>query len=72
MLHGKCPKCGQFFFGWALVQARNQICANCNVSLLMEQERKRTTEIPAPFVPGKYQLQLPEKSTPGLWERDIL
>jgi uncharacterized protein (DUF983 family) len=33
MLEGKCPKCGQQYFGLALANPRYQTCDRCGVGL---------------------------------------
>jgi len=70
MIQGKCPKCGQFYFGWALIQPRNQMCTVCNISLLINQEGKTAIESASPFSTSQYQLQLPDELTPGSLGKD--
>ena len=42
MIEGKCPKCGRRFYGWALLQPRNQSCGKCGVGLLITKDGGKT------------------------------
>ena len=33
MLEGKCPKCGVYYRGWALLNPRHQSCSKCGAGL---------------------------------------
>jgi hypothetical protein len=33
MIEGRCPKCGAYYHGWALLNPRHQFCPKCGVGL---------------------------------------
>lgn len=68
MIKGKCPNCGQFYFGWALMQPRKQICAECNAKLVFTQEEQKAIENYSLFNEKKYQLPLLDKD---ILEREL-
>ena len=64
MIEGKCPKCGQRYYGWALVQPRNQSCAKCGVGLLITQAGAKVIEGYSPFTAEEYKFKSPYKTAP--------
>ena len=62
MIEGKCPKCGRKYFGWLLVQPRNQWCRVCGVSLLISEDGKNFTEGYSPFSAEEYRLKIPSET----------
>jgi len=38
MLEGKCPKCGSYYYGWALRFPRNQYCNECGTALEIKDQ----------------------------------
>ena len=52
MIEGVCPKCGQRYCGWALLQPRNQSCENCGVGLLITEDGKKLLK-DIPLLPPK-------------------
>jgi len=63
MIEGKCPKCGQRYFGWALRQPRNQSCAKCGTGLLINEGGLKTIEGYSPFTAEEYKFPSPHKTT---------
>lgn len=59
MIEGICPKCGQQYWGWALVQPRYQSCAKCGTGLLIYEDGKKIGEGYSPFTAEKYQIKPP-------------
>ena len=61
MIEGKCPKCGQTYFGWALLTPRNQMCGRCGTGLeIFEGGRKIITGY-SPFSADEYRIKAPSK-----------
>jgi predicted nucleic-acid-binding Zn-ribbon protein len=42
MIEGKCPKCGDRYYDWALIEPRHQSCLKCGVWLLITEDGKKT------------------------------
>jgi acetyl-CoA carboxylase beta subunit len=40
LIQGKCPKCGQLYFGCALLE-HDQICPECGVELLVTEDKRK-------------------------------
>ena len=59
MIKGICPKCGRRYYGWVLLQPRNQSCSNCGVGLLITEDGKRTIQGYSPFTAKEYKINLP-------------
>ena len=59
MIEGKCPKCGRRYYGWALLQPRNQSCAKCGVGLLITRDGQTVVEGYSPFTADKYLIDVP-------------
>jgi hypothetical protein len=61
MIEGVCPKCGQRYYGWALLQPRNQSCSNCGVGLLITEDGKKAIQGYSPFTAEEYKIDLPPR-----------
>jgi hypothetical protein len=70
MIEGKCPKCGQRYYGWALVQPRNQSCAKCGTGLLIAEDGGKPVEGYSPFTAEEYKFKSPYKTKPDP-EKDV-
>ena len=55
MIEGKCPKCGQQYWGWSLLNHRNQSCKKCGTGLLISEDGKEFVE---------YKLKTPSRTSP--------
>jgi len=64
MIAGKCPNCGALYFGWALLQPRNQSCPKCGVGLLITEDNKKTFRGYSPFTAEEYKINLPNRTVP--------
>jgi ribosomal protein S27AE len=64
MIEGKCPNCGAFYFGWALLQPRNQSCPKCGVGLLITEDGGKMIQGYSPFTAEEYKIKLPPGATP--------
>ena len=54
MIEGKCPKCGYYCLGWALLNPRHQTCPKCGTGLeIIEGSRKIITGY-SPFSAERY------------------
>jgi len=42
ILTGKCPKCRTYYYGWALLKPRHQICPKCGVGLEISDSNGHT------------------------------
>ena len=60
MIEGKCPKCGRRFYGWALLQPRNQSCGKCGASLLITEDGKTFFKGYSPFNADKISIDSPD------------
>ena len=60
MIEGNCPKCGQRYYGWALLQPRNQSCGKCGTGLLINKDGKAVLEGYSPFTADKYSIDMPK------------
>ena len=64
MLEGKCPKCGNRYFGWCLKEPRNQMCGTCGVSLEIKDDSGNTYTGYSPFTAEEYKIKIvKDKST---------
>jgi DNA-directed RNA polymerase subunit RPC12/RpoP len=68
MIEGVCPRCGRLYYGWALLQPRNQSCPKCGVGLLITEDGKKTIQGYSPFTAEEYKIKLPPGTTPNLKE----
>ena len=59
MIEGICPKCGRRYYGWALLQPRNQSCPKCGVGLLITEDGKKTSQGYSPFTAEEYKFKSP-------------
>jgi ribosomal protein S27AE len=64
MIEGTCPRCGQRYFGWSLLQPRNQACARCGAGLLITEDGVRKIEGYSPFTAEEYKLKSPHQKAP--------
>lgn len=64
MFEGTCPKCGRRYYGWALLQPRNQSCPKCGVGLLITEEGKKAVQGYSPFTAEEYKISLPPGTVP--------
>ena len=64
MIEGVCPKCGQRYFGWVLLQPRNQSCPKCGVGLFITEDGKKTVQGYSPFTAEEYKFKSPYKPAP--------
>jgi hypothetical protein len=62
MIEGRCPKCGQRYYGWALLQPRYQSCLKCGVGLLITEDSKKTFQGYSPFTADEYKINLPNRT----------
>ena len=63
MIEGLCPKCGRRYYGWSLLQPRNQSCTKCGVGLLItEDDGEKTIQGYSPFTAEEYKLKLTPKT----------
>jgi hypothetical protein len=58
MIEGKCPKCGDRYYGWALLEPRHQSCEKCGVGLLITEDGKKTFQGYSPFTAEEYKINL--------------
>lgn len=52
-LKGKCPKCGQKYYGWALLNPKNKNCEKCGTELIIEKNKKNLKPIKIPNLIGE-------------------
>ena len=64
MIEGKCPKCGKQYFGWSLLNPRNQSCANCGSGLLILEDGKTPVRGYSPFTAEEYRLKTTYQNIP--------
>jgi ribosomal protein S27AE len=64
VIEGKCPKCGRQYWGWSLLNLRNQSCKNCGAGLLISEDGKKIIEGYSPFTAEEYKLQAPNQTSP--------
>jgi DNA-directed RNA polymerase subunit RPC12/RpoP len=67
MIEGKCTKCGQQYWGWSLLNHRNQSCGKCGAGLTIYEDGKKILDGYSPFTAEEYKLKsanptLPETS----------
>jgi hypothetical protein len=59
MIEGRCYKCNRVYFGWALLEPRNQACPQCGAGLLITEDGKETIHGYSPFTAEEYKIKLP-------------
>jgi hypothetical protein len=64
MIEGICPKCGWRYYGWSLLQPRNQSCTKCGAGLLITEDGKKVIQGFSPFTAEEYKIKLLYKPTP--------
>ena len=57
MIEGRCPKCGRKYYGWILMQPRNQSCTHCGVELLITEDGGRVVKGYSPFTADEYKIK---------------
>ena len=62
MIEGVCPKCSRRYYGWALLQPRNQSCSKCGAGLLITENGKKTIQGYSPFTAEEYKINLPNRT----------
>jgi ssDNA-binding Zn-finger/Zn-ribbon topoisomerase 1 len=65
VIEGKCPKCGQQYWGWSLLNQRNQSCKKCGTALLISEDGKKFAEGYSPFSAEEYKLKTPPQTVSG-------
>ena len=69
MLEGKCPKCGCYYVGWALVNPRNQTCSKCGVGLEITEDGHNVFTGYSPFTAERYVIN-PPSHVPHFRDKD--
>ena len=64
MIEGVCPKCSRRYYGWALLQPRNQSCSKCGAGLLITEDGKKTIQGYSPFTAEEYKFKSPYEICP--------
>jgi len=64
VIEGKCPRCGQRYLGWALLQPQHQHCLRCGEGLLIAEDGKEPFQGYSPFTAEEYRLGLPVAINP--------
>ena len=64
MIEGKCYNCGRVYYGWSLLQPRNQSCPLCGIGLLITEDGKKTIHGYSPFTAEEYKIKLPPGAIP--------
>ena len=64
MIEGTCPKCGERYYGWVLLQPRHQSCLKCGVGLLITEDGKKTIQGYSPFTAEEYKIKLAPGAIP--------
>jgi len=57
MIEGKCPRCGHQYYGWALLQPRNQSCTKCGIGLIITEDSGKTIRGYSPFTAEEYKIK---------------
>jgi len=64
MIEGKCTKCGHSYWGWSLLNTRNQICGKCGTALTIFEDGKKILDGYSPFTAEEYKLKSANPSLP--------
>jgi hypothetical protein len=64
MIEGKCPKCGKQYWGWSLLNPRNQSCIKCGAGLVIIEDGKKVITWYSPFTAEEYKFKSPYLTTP--------
>ena len=59
MIEGKCYKFGRVYYGWSLLEPRNQSCPQCGIGLLITEDGRKTIHGYSPFTAEEYKIKLP-------------
>ena len=54
MVEGKCPKCGAYRIGWALLNPKYQMCPNCGEGLVISIGGRPIAKGYSPFTAQEY------------------
>jgi hypothetical protein len=54
MIEGKCPKCGYYRLGWALLNPRHQTCPRCGTGLEITEDGRKLATGYSPFSADRY------------------
>jgi len=65
MIEGKCPKCGYYRVGWALLNPRHQTCTKCGTGLGISDGGRKIITGYSPFSAERYSLNLPSGAKAG-------
>ena len=63
MIEGKCPKCGYYRLGWALLNPRHQTCPKCGIGLEITEDGRKVTTGYSPFSADRYLTKPPDGVT---------
>jgi len=61
MIAGKCPKCGIDYFGWSLLNPRNQMCIKCGTALQITDGDSKFTGF-SPFTADEYVIKQTQRA----------
>ena len=64
MIEGKCTKCGQHYWGWSLLNPRNQSCGKCGTALAIFEDGKKLMDGYSPFTAEEYNVKSGNPSLP--------
>jgi ssDNA-binding Zn-finger/Zn-ribbon topoisomerase 1 len=64
VIEGKCPKCGQQYWGWSLLNHRNQSCKKCGTGLLILEDGNKVIKGYSPFTAEEYKLKTSLQTSP--------
>lgn len=64
MIAGMCPKCNRRYYGWSLLQPRNQYCTDCGVGLLISEDGNNIIRGYSAFTAEEYKIELNQKTSP--------
>jgi ssDNA-binding Zn-finger/Zn-ribbon topoisomerase 1 len=64
MLEGKCPKCGTYYHGWALLNPRHQSCPKCGTGLEITQDGQKIFIGYSPFNGQRYYIDTQTDASP--------
>jgi len=63
MIEGKCPNCGRQYYGWALLQPRNQSCSECGAGLLITKDGGPVLDGYSPFTAVECYIDMPSDAS---------
>ena len=65
MIEAKCPKCGAYYCGWALLNPQHQMCSKCGTALDVYQNGLIIFKGYSPFTAEKYTISPPDNAPPS-------